>query len=304
MSLLVVLALAAEAYAAPLALPKPAHVEMRVERSREDVRAGKTTKGQSTAVYDKTIEPVGDGYRVTLKPVSVTQPALGSPSEQAKLQAVIEQVTQQTFVYTADAALRPQAMQDWPQVVATIRSALTKIVGDKPEGAQAVEMVSAMFSRMTPEQAAGVILREDNFLTLPVNLELAAGQSKTWQERLPNPMGGPPITADGKIVLEKPDTARGVGVLRWTQALDPESTRASMTVALKAMAAQLGKTDAGPTIEKLTLERTSNCLYEIDLKTGLPTKADCATLIAGSDPTSGQTASRTERWVITQTLKN
>lgn len=304
MSLLAVLALAAEAYAAPLSLPKPAHIEMRVERSREDVRGGKATKGQSTAVYDKTIAPAGDGYRVTLKPISVTQPAMGSASDQAKLQAAIEQVTQQTFVYKTDAALRPEAMEDWPQVVATIRSALTKIVGDKPEGAPAVEMVSAMFSRMTPEQAASVILREDGFLTLPVNLKLAAGQSKTWQDSLPNPMGGPPITADGKIVVETIDRARGIGVLRWTQALDPASTRASMTIALKAMAAQLGKTDAGPTIEKLTLERSSNCLYEIDLKTGLPTKADCATLIAGSDPTSGQTATRTERWVITQALKN
>lgn len=304
MTLLLVLALAAEAYAAPLTLPKAAKVEMRVERSREDVRAGKTTKGQSTAVYDKTIETTADGYRVTLKPTSVTQPAMGSATDQAKLAAAIEQVSQQTFVYTADANLRPEAMEDWAQVVGTIRAALTKIVGDKPEGAQAIEMVTTMFSRMTPEQAAGVILREDGFLSLPVNLELAAGQSKTWQEGLPNPMGGPPIIADGKIVVETIDAARGVAALRWTQALDPASTRASMTVALKAMAAQLGKTDAAPTIEKLKLERTSSCLYEITLKTGLPTKADCTSLIAGSDPTSGQTATRTERWVITQTLKN
>ncbi|NQE62009.1 hypothetical protein [Caulobacter sp. RHG1] len=304
MTLLVALALAAEAYSAPLALPKVAKVEMRVERSREDIRAGKTTKGQSTAVYDKTIETTADGHRVTFKPVSVTQPDMGSPTDQAKLAAAIEQVSQQTFVYTADANLRPVAVEDWPQVVTTIRSALTKIVGDKPEGAQAIEMVTAMFSRMTPEQAAGVILREDGFLSMPVNLQLAAGQSKTWQENLPNPMGGPPIIADGKIVVETIDAARGVAALRWTQALDPASTRASMTIALKAMAAQLGKTDAAPTIEKLKLERTSSCLYEITLKTGLPTKADCSSLIAGSDPTSGQTATRTERWVLTQTLKN
>lgn len=304
MTLLVALALAAEAYSAPLALSKPARIEMRVERSREDVRAGATTKAQSTTVYDKTIEPAGDGYRVTLKPVSITPPRVDSPSEQAKLQAAVEQVSQQTFVYRADANLRPQAMEDWPKIVATVRQALTKVVGDKPEAAQAIEMVSASFGRMTPEQAAGVMLREDGFLSLPVNVTLAAGQSKTYRESLPNPMGGPAIQSDGALVVEKIDTARGVGALRWTQALDPESTRASMTIALKAMAAQLGKTDAAPIIEKLKLERTSTCLYEVDLKTGLPTKAECGSMITGSDPTSGQTAARNERWVITQTLKN
>jgi hypothetical protein len=77
-SALVILALAAEAYSAPLDLPKSAKVEFRVVRSRESVAPGKTlAPTSSTAVYEKTIETKDTGYRVTLKPVSLELPSAG-----------------------------------------------------------------------------------------------------------------------------------------------------------------------------------------------------------------------------------
>lgn len=304
---LVALALAAEALSAPLTLPKTARVEMTVERTREDVRGGQTKSASSFARYDKTIEAQGEGYRVTLKPVEIKPPQLPSAAEQAKLQAAMEGLANRTFVYTADESLAPQAMEDWPGVVTEMGKALTAMVGDTPEGRQALTAILPMFERMSPRQAAATFLKEDGFLALPVNAELEAGKPHTYQDVLPNPLGGPPIKANGVVALERIDTARGVAVVRWTQSLDPQSTRESMAVALKGLAAKLApKADtpeARATIDSIKLERTNGCLYEVDLKSGLPVKADCDSKILSSDPT-GQTAARNERWVITQTLKN
>lgn len=306
MTLLVVLAMAASTFSAPLTLPKVAKVEMSVERSREDVRNGEMKSASAFTRYEKTIEARDGGYRVTLKPVETRLPELPSETDQAKLQAAVENLTNHTFVYAADESLAPKSMEGWSSIIAEIRKTLTALVGDSPEGQQALGAVVPVFERMNPQQAAAVLLKEDGFLTIPVNVDLEAGKPHTYEDRLPNPLGGPPIKADGVIALETIDTARNVAVVRWTLTLNAQSAKDSMAVALEALAARMpqkpGAPDPRTALASLKLDRTSGCLYEIDLKTGLPLKANCESLITSSDP-SGQTATRTERWVITQSLK-
>lgn len=307
MTLLVVLAMAASTFSAPLTLPKVARVEMSVERSREDVRNGEIKSASSFTRYDKTIEARDGGYRVTLKPVETRLPELPSATEQAKLQAAVENLTNHTFVYAADESLAPRSMEGWSGVMAEIRKTLTALVGDSSEGRQALEAVLPVFERMTPQQAAAILLKEDGFLTIPVNVDLESGKPHTYEDLLPNPLGGPPIKADGVIALEKIDAARNVALVRWTLALNAQSAKDSMALALEALAARMpqkpGAPDPRTALASLKLDRTSGCLYEIDLTSGLPLKADCESLITSSDP-SGQTATRTERWVITQSLKS
>lgn len=307
MIVLAALALAAEAVSFPLALPKSTHVEMRVAHTRQDTRGAQTTSGTASTVYDKTIETTANGYRVTLKPLETKLPDVGSAAQQAKIQAAVEGLYKRTFVYAADESLRPTAIEDWPGAVAEMRKGLATLAASLPEAAPGLEGAVGMFARMTPEQAANIMLREDGFLTLPVNAEFEIGKPRTYEDRLPNPLGGPPIKADGAINLERIDQAKGVAVVRWSLVMDPKSTSESIAVAIKNLVAATGKADtpeARAMIDKIKLERSSGCLYEIDLKIGLPTKADCDSKIVSSDPTSGETITRNERWAITQTVKN
>ncbi len=308
MSLLLALA-AASTFAAPLDLPKTAQVEMVVVKSREDIRDGKAAApiGGKT-VYAKTIETRGDGYRVTLKPVSTELPKVGTAAQQAKVQAALEGMLARTYVYDADESLSPVSIEDWPATVADVTKALTALAGDDADAAKAIGAVTSMFARMSPEQAATVMLKEDSLLTVPVNVELEVGKPLTYDDEIASPFGGGAIKAKGVVSIEKIDEARGVGVVRWSRSLDPESTTAIITKMIEAMAAQMGpdaqKPDVKAMFAKMKFENTSGCLYEIDLKIGLPIKADCESKTVLTDPSSGQLNGRTERWAITQTLKN
>lgn len=303
--MLAVLAMAAATYAAPLDLPKTAKVEMVVVKTREDIRAGKTTRNSGETRYDKTIEARDGGYRVTLKASSIKLP--DTPAA-AKAEAAMSSLMKMTFVYAADDDLRPTAVEDWPRLMAEFRKGMQALAGDDEGAAKAMDAAVSMFSGMSAEQAAGVFLKEDGFLSIPINVELELGKPATAEDSIPNPLGGPPIKADTALVLRKVDAARGVAALRWTQTLDPESTRASLTQMMQAMMARMGpgadKPETKAMFEKMSLDRTSACDYEVDMKTGLTLKADCESKLSVTDPSTGQTGQRNEYWVITQTLKN
>ena len=303
--ILAALAMAAATYAAPLDLPKTAKVEMVVVKTREDIRAGKTTRNSGETRYDKTIEAKGDGYRVTLKATSIKLP--DSPAG-AKAEAAMGDLMKMTFVYAAGDSLRPTAVEEWPRLMAELRKAMQAVAGGDEDAAKGMDAAVSMFSGMSAEQAAGVFLKEDGFLSIPINVELEPGKPATYEEMLPSPLGGPPIKSQGAVALQKVDTGRGVATLRWTQTLDPESTRASISQVIQALMARMGPEASKPEVkamfEKMTFDRTSACDYEVDLKTGLTAKADCEAKLSLTDPTTGQIGQRNEYWAITQTLKN
>lgn len=310
MSLVAALALAASTYAAPLTLPKVARVESTVTKSREDLRGGVTSPAQLvTTVYEKTIEARGDGYRVTLKPLtSDLSKIAGAADQQAKLQSALAGLAMRTYVFTADDSLAPLAMEDWPAVTADMRKGFAVLAGDSPDAAKALDATMGMFERMSPEQAASVMLKEDAFLSTPVNVELDTGKPVTYSQEGPNPLGGPPIRSNGSIVAERIDQARGVAVLRWSETLDPASASVAVAGFAKTLMDRMGpeaqKPEARALLDNMKIERATSCLYEVDLKIGLPLKADCEAKTAVTDPKTGQLNGRTERWLITQTLKN
>lgn len=306
MSLLLALVLAAEAFSAPLTLPKAARVEMTVERSREDQRSGQTQRSSSQTRYEKTIEARGDGYRVTLKPVETKLPDTPGAAE---AEAALGALMNRTMVYTADEDLAPQAIEDWPALAADVAKAMTAMAGDKPEAAKGLVAMTSMFSSMTAEQAASVFLKEDGFQSIPVNVELDPAKPAVGTEIIASPMGGPPIKSIVTLSLEKVDKARGVAILKWAQVLDPESTQASVTQMVEAILQRMGPEAAKSSemrakFEKMTFDRTSTCDFEVALKTGLPTRTTCESRLKVTDPATGQLNSRTERWVITQSLKS
>jgi hypothetical protein len=303
-TLLAVLALAAEA-AFPLSLPLSVHVEMRMAYERESIRDGRSAKASSGAVYDKTIIAAPGGYRVTLKPTEVRLPPI--PADRAKFKAVTERLARRTLVYSADANLYPMAMADWPATLAGMRDSLREVVGDTPEGTQVLEGAMATFTRMRPEDAPSLMLREDCLLAMAVNATLDAKKPTTFENKVINPFGGDPIRALGMLKLERVDRAAGVGVVRWSQRLDPDQANASVRKALKIMhstpEAPLSAEESA-LIDKVTIQNNTDCVFEIGLASGLPTKADCSIKVATIDPETNQSIARNEHWVITQTLKN
>ena len=303
--MLAVLALAAATYAAPLTLPRTAQVEMVVVKTREDIRAGKTTRNTGETRYDKTIQAQGDGYRVTLKPTAIKLPETAAA---AKAEAAMSGLMKLTFVYAADDSLKPVTVEDWPKLVSQVGQSMRTLAGEDKTTAQAMDAAVSMFSGMSPEQAAGVFLKEDGLLSLPINAALEPGKPLTYEDSLPSPLGGPPIKSQSALALVKVDSVRGIASLRWTQTLDPASARASVAQMVQTMLARMGPEGAKPEVkamfEKMSFDRTSACDYEVDLKTGLPVKADCDSKISLTDPATGETGHRNEYWAITQTLKN
>jgi len=306
-AVVILAALAATAtYAAPLDLPRTAKVEMVVVKTREDVRAGKTMRNSAETRYDKTIEAKGEGYRVTLKPTATKLPISGP--EAAKVEAALGGLMNRTMVYVADESLAPSSIEDWPGLVAEIRKSMTTLASGDKDVAKNLDAAISMFANMSPEQAAGLLLKEDGFLSIPINVELEPGKPATAEDLMPSPLGGSPIKTRTALVVQKVDTARGVATLRWTQTLDPESLRASMAQMVQAMMARMGpeanKPEAKTMFEKMSFDHTSACDYEVDIKSGLTTKADCEAKIKLTDPATGETGGRNEYWAITQTLKN
>lgn len=307
---LAVLMLAASTYATPLTLPKVARLETTVVKSRQDLRAGVTSPAQSlTTVYDKTIEARGEGYRVTLKPISNDlAKATASADQQVQLQAAMSGLLMRAYVFTADESLAPTAIEDWPGVTADMRKGFSALAGNSAEAGKALDATMSVFERMSPEQAASVMLKEDTFLSTPINVDLEVGKPVTYEQEGPNPLGGGPIRSNGSIVAEKVDQARGVATLRWSETLDPASAGSAVTAFAKTLLARMGpqaeKPEASAMLSAMKIERGTTCLYEMDLKIGLPVKADCESKTAVTDPATGQLNGRTERWLITQTLKN
>lgn len=299
-------AVAAATFAAPLTLPKTARVEMVVERSRDDLRGGQTQRSTSRTRYEKTIEARGEGYRVTLKPLETKLP---DTPETAKVETALGELMNRTLVYTADESLAPEAIEDWPALSADVSKAMSALVAGDREAAKGVEAMTSMFSSLNAEQAASVFLKEDGFQSIPVNAQIDPAKPVVYPEVIPSPLGGPPVKSIVTLAVEKVDAARGVATLEWTQALDPESTRATVTQMIDAIMARMGpeaakQPEMRAKFEKMVFDRTSTCDFEVDLKSGLPSRTTCESRLKVTDPITGELNGRTERWVITQALKN
>jgi hypothetical protein len=92
--------------------------------------------------------------------------------------------------------------------------------------------------------------------------------------------------------------------VRSREALDPASANA-LVRALLARFAEASPNTPPPSeaqLASMKLERTTECRYEMDTGTGLAAKTDCTSTIGAIDEAM-KPAIRTDRWVITQTLK-
>jgi len=99
------------------------------------------------------------------------------------------------------------------------------------------------------------------------------------------------------------DKTRGRAVIKWRQALDPDSFKASTVAMLAAMAngkvepAKIAEARAALATAKMTSQ--TECLYEIDIHTGLARRGDCQ--VNNEVSVQGKTQRVSEHWTISQT---
>lgn len=260
--------------------------------TRTDVRAGATTSRTATTVLKPTYIG-GGGMRLAFVSFAV---------EGADADAMKAFAGQASAAYPAtldvDDALRPIRVRDWQRQQQAMVQAASAAAADP----KVLQGMQAMFAGMTDTQAA-TLFREQALVSIGQGKALNVGETVTYASEMPNPMGGPTISATGAFKLEAIDTAKGVATVSWSQRPDPASLAASLRVSMDTMVARLApetRAEAQAALATLTLERQEACRFEIDVATGLATTADCTVEIKNG--VKDQLAQRTDRWIITQSL--
>ncbi len=302
MSAVVALAMLASTFSAPLNLPASARVEVTIEQSSQEPRLMLENDGSqgydqtsSSARYESLVERQGEGYRVT-RTLIERRPPEGT----SRLQAVTDAPSR--LVYAADRDFKPLRIEDWSRFVSDMRAAL-KGAASSDRDRQYVAMATSALSKMPPEDAAHGFLEAEMTLAAPVNAVFTGGGPVTSEEVFPS-ASGQDVRIPVVLTLERVDEARGVAVLRRVQTFDAKAMNALLAQVQDVVQERVGPTLTTPEEAGVRVESAETCRYEIDLKTGLPTRAECETKTVTTPPAPNDPTIRTERWVMTQTLKN
>lgn len=283
----------AQDFAAPIDLPKGATIDLVIEKTKTEIREGKAqpTAG-GTFRYRQTLTPDGDGYRVRQVMTDSSFMGGAKPSgQESQMLAAASEVS-----YRADESLAPVEMLDWPATVERLFGLIGKV--DPDSSPDAMAQARKMFVDMGPALAAQVVLRQQNILAMPQALPMDLGEPIEEVQQVPNPLGGSPIDSVFRVELVSVDKAASRAVVRSTQTLDPASANRSMRLMMDELTKR--GTAKSSTVPDFRMERTIVCTYDMDTGSGLTAKADC--LMKATFAGGGETAERTERDVITQTL--
>lgn len=280
---LIALAWAGAASAAPIELPvnlkDGATWTIRSERSRLD--DGVLVGGQVLVSTSRATFRVGEtSHTLILEPLGGSATAdLPSELRAEGLDFALE--------LEVDDALTPIRMRNWPR----LRDSLLAYFEKQPADPRFANPVKAVYRQLSDEDAPSMFTPHLGFLGLGQGLAGEIGEAHTYEDKIENPLGGPPIDTKGAITIQSHDKKAGRAVVVWTQTLDPASMKASVA----AMAKQFGASGVGD----MSVGRDERCRFDIDVRTGLVERADCESLvtIAGE----GQTRRRADRWLVTQT---
>lgn len=279
-----------------LDLPLPTRIAQTVHHSREETRGGATQSIWVDTRSELTLDAntAGDAYQVTLK---LLERKVSLPELEPMLAATVPA----TMVYEADESLRPTKIQDWDKIKVQQLSFVAKAM---PALKAPMEQ---MYAALSPESAAAMMLKEQAYLSAGQNIGVTLGAPTVYDIESPSPLGGAPVKLKGQFSLESFDAKAKLAVVRWTERPDVKSTMAATMKMVDQIVGAGKSAEVAQVAEALKMDITKGCLFEIDISNGLVRKADCDELIVASSGTGapGDSARRSERWVMTQTiLKN
>lgn len=275
----------------PLDIPAPSRVEQVVRHTKEQTKNGATqslwVETRSLATID--IDEKAEAYSVSLK-------LLDRKVSAPEIESVLAATVPSELSYLADESLRPIKVAD-PEALksrqVTFARKLSPQVGD---------MVEKMYASLSDETFAGMLLKEQTYLSIGYNLSLKVGEPSVYEGEQPSPFGGGGVKLKGSVTLDSYDEKVKLAVVTWKETIDPESAMALAGQLAKQMtgkdiSADLAK--ASDAAKSAGVDISKGCRFEIGTDDGLIRKADCyETASAGAE------GGKTERWAITQTLKN
>jgi len=160
----------------------------------------------------------------------------------AKTQIVMEQI----FQYVED--LTPSK-----EAAAQIRSAIEPL----------------MANLVTDHQLEASMLNDPQLFYLTSGGTYQLGMPLTYDDLLPNPLGGAPFPSEGYFLLEDIDSDNNKAKIEWGQTLDPEKTTAVMRETMAALAQSMGR--PAPSDQDIPLMHVDDLSqYQIDTETGWP----------------------------------
>ena len=296
-------ALPASALDLSLRLPGHARMETTVDYSYEHVGPWGTESRSSRARYEKVITARGDGYRVSRRLLEF-RPSAQDTAMSDSFQTIVATAPARDLSYAADKNLKPLSVENWYDLSSKISNDMRVAAKGEPDRENSLTVVLSLWAMTSPADAVHVVLRNEVELFRPIGTVVEVGKSVVEEEPFAFAFDGHSIKARSVLSLESLDASRGVAVLNYSRGADPRSLKEVLAEIVSQIESDRGEPIDAATLAALQFEDTINCRYEIELKTGLPTKAKCEHKARATDMTFFDVVTRTEQWVMTQTLKN
>ncbi len=164
-------------------------------------------------------------------------------------------------------------IRNWAEMKASAARIVDGLMkGPKPAGAdaKAIEAARAAVEGMfaTRERTEQMFLIEPVAFFFPIGQTYAGvGKTREYDDKLPNPLGGPPFPCKGKVTLTAHDAATGRAEISWTITGDPKETARIVLETMNAIAKKTGRTLPNADDFK-TLAMETRTEVVIDTRTG------------------------------------
>ena len=301
-------ATAAPSHTLTLSLPAGAVVHQVFAKATVQTKGDERMAGTGTVEYDTIIAPVGKGYRVsktvtgvTFKLDDATQAKIG-PEGSKVMQAVSTATLQTPPVFTADASLSPQRIENWDAFKDKMTGLMTTMIG--PQGQSIASNMLGMFDA---ESAAGAFLKEDRYLAIPRETALTLNTPVSSSSEASFLFGGE-VKARESIVLTRWDDTAHAAEYDYDFAPDPASLQQAIATVVPQLVARMGGADtkdAKDEIDKvaksMTVDMATHCHYQADTRTGLITRATCEARSGVS--VQGTSQMKVETYTLSEALK-
>ncbi|PVM84765.1 hypothetical protein DDF62_21915 [Caulobacter radicis] len=294
------MALTGSSLALPLVLPRQARVETTTDFVRERRERGRPTQRNGfQARHENLIRARDDGYRVSRRTLAFRE--VSTDAAPSGVRVAMDAASACDLSYVADRNLTPKSVENWQGGVSSAITAQLAQAG-KAAGLRDDVLVAPMtlWAQTSAADAVHVVLAGELRLAAPVGAVFEDGEAIETQEPAAFAFGGHAVAGRTVLSLERVDEARGVAVLNYRREADPASTQA----AIDGLVWEINLAEALKPEERAALqfEDTMVCRYEVDLKTGLATKAECERTTRETDFPWYEVIAVTERWSIVQTL--
>lgn len=244
--------------------------EIRYQRTRTriDSRADKPVTAR-TPVTIKVIEARPTGYVISWR-YGRTESAVASDAGEVA-EKLLQKVDGFEYIVELDRSGEFKALRNWQEVrdkTLALFDQLLPASTASPAEQSAVAQIRNLFT--TREGVSNFLLREVQLFFMLYGWRFEQGESETYDEQLPNPLGGPPLPAKATITAKKVD--QQAAVLHYTLEFDRDKAGKILADSLAALAKRMNKpTDELATIAT-SLEVNDEAELSFDVRSRWPLK--------------------------------